>query len=100
MKEIIPQGMQDVFSFFLFLFLFFSFLFLFFCSHILGEDGKVHMHCFGSGTEMAKNLLDHWTNIYFGFTGSITFSSTDVEKENVIKMIPLNRLLLETDGPL
>jgi len=51
--------------------------------------------------DMAKQLLEHWTNIYFGFTGAITFSSSrGTEKDGVIRLVPLNRLLLETDGPL
>lgn len=58
------------------------------------------MHCFSSGLGLAQSLLEYWTNIYFGFTGAITFSTFEAEKEQVIKLVPLNRLLLETDGPL
>lgn len=61
-------------------------------------DYRVHVHCFTSSLSLAENLLSHFINLYLGFTGVITFKNAG-ELESVAKATPLNRLLLETDGP-
>lgn len=61
-------------------------------------EWKIHMHCFGESPEMAAELLALYPNVYFGFTGAITFAKAGRAPE-VVKMVPLNRLLLETDCP-
>jgi TatD DNase family protein len=53
-------------------------------------------HCFSGSPEMAKELLDRgW---YLGFTGVITFKNARRALE-VLKMCPLDRMLIETDCP-
>jgi len=67
------------------------------CQH-LPVDWHVHLHCFTSSIGMADTLLKHFPNLCVGFTGCITFKTADVNRQSV-KAIPLDRLLLETDGP-
>jgi len=58
----------------------------------------IHVHCFTSSLAMAQTLLQHFTNLYFGFTGAITFGNASALRDVVAK-IPLQRILLETDSP-
>jgi len=52
------------------------------------------IHCFASNLDLAKKLIKK--NLYLSFTGLITFSS---ELELVIKNIPLEKIMVETDSP-
>eukprot|EP01100_Stratorugosa_tubuloviscum_P011260 TRINITY_DN4_c0_g1_i5.p1 TRINITY_DN4_c0_g1~~TRINITY_DN4_c0_g1_i5.p1 ORF type:complete len:327 (-),score=149.50 TRINITY_DN4_c0_g1_i5:187-1167(-) len=59
---------------------------------------NVHMHCFGSNINFANWLLLNYSNIYIGFTGAITFPNA-ADTRSVVEIVPINKLLLETDGP-
>ena len=53
-------------------------------------------HCYSGSVEMARELLARgW---YLSFTGVITFKNAKKALE-VIKMCPIDRLMLETDSP-
>lgn len=54
------------------------------------------IHCFSYGREMARKALEK--GLYLGIGGTSTYPS-NVELREVIKMAPLDRLLLETDAP-
>ncbi len=54
------------------------------------------LHCFTESWEMAKAALD--LNYYISFSGIITFRNA-LELREVVKRVPLNRLLVETDSP-
>ncbi len=54
------------------------------------------MHCFSYGTEELKELLD--TGFSASFTCNVTFKNGGPLLE-VAKVVPLDRLLLETDAP-
>ena len=54
------------------------------------------MHCFSGSWEIAKQCLD--MNFYISFGGPVTFKNARVPKE-VLKQVPLDRLLIETDCP-
>mmetsp|Transcript_46481 Transcript_46481/g.74499 ORF Transcript_46481/g.74499 Transcript_46481/m.74499 type:complete len:458 (+) Transcript_46481:31-1404(+) len=58
----------------------------------------IHLHCFTDSLEYGKIILTEFPNLCVGFTGSITFRNAD-KNRNTVKNIPLNRILLETDGP-
>ena len=53
------------------------------------------IHCYTGGPEFAKKLVEMGFQI--GFTGIATFGSKEIEE--VIKWMPLDRILVETDGP-
>ncbi len=58
-------------------------------------DWPVHVHCFTSSVKMAEALLAHFSKLYIGFTGVITFKNSE-DVRSVVKAVPLNRILLET----
>lgn len=53
------------------------------------------MHCFNGSLEVAKEYIK--LGFYFGVGGVVTFKNAKVYE--VIKEIPLDRILLETDAP-
>ena len=54
------------------------------------------LHCFSGSVETAKILLD--MGFYLGFDGPITFKNAR-KAPDVIRMCPIDRLLVETDSP-
>jgi TatD DNase family protein len=54
------------------------------------------IHCFSYGRSAAKRAIDK--GLYIGIGGTSTYPSNH-ELREVIKMIPLDRILLETDAP-
>lgn len=67
---------------------------------ILKEEGAAEvggiMHCFTGSLETAKVCMD--MNFYISFGGPVTFKNAKKPKE-VVKEIPSDRLLIETDCP-
>ncbi|MGM0437006.1 MAG: TatD family hydrolase [Bacillota bacterium] len=61
----------------------------------ISEIGGI-MHCFASDKEMAKEILD--LGFYIAFGGLITFNNLNNLRE-VVKEVPINKLLVETDAP-
>jgi len=60
------------------------------------DDLKILMHCFTGSQKFAEKLLD--LNAYFSASGIITFkNSQDLQK--TFQLIPLDKLLIETDSP-
>ena len=53
------------------------------------------MHCFSESKETAKILLD--LGAYFSFGGVITFKNA--KKDEILRSIPLDRIMFETDCP-
>ncbi|MBW7477378.1 TatD family hydrolase [Paenibacillus oenotherae] len=68
--------------------------------HILKEENAKDvggvMHCFSGSWETAKKCLD--MNFYISFGGPVTFKNARVPKE-VLRQVPLDRILIETDAP-
>lgn len=63
-----------------------------------GEGYKVRgvVHCFTGNREQAEKMLDLGFSI--GFTGIVSFPNAK-ELQEVAKMVPLERMLVETDAP-
>jgi len=59
------------------------------------EVGGV-LHCFTESWDMARAALD--MNFYISFSGIITFKNA-AELREVVKQVPLERMLVETDSP-
>ena len=57
---------------------------------------KILMHCFTGSTEFATKLIP--LNAFFSASGIITFKNS-LSLQETFKMIPKNRLLIETDSP-
>ena len=54
------------------------------------------MHCFSSSQWLAEQALD--VGFYISFSGIVTFKKAD-ELRQTAKIVPLNRVLVETDAP-
>jgi len=54
------------------------------------------IHCFTGSLDFAKNLLD--LNCLLSFSGIITFKKSE-DLRNVVKYVPLDKMLIETDSP-
>ncbi len=69
---------------------------------ILKEEGacdgktKVLMHCFSSNDWLAQKSIDE--GFYLSFSGMVTFKKNE-EFRDIVKKVPLDRLLIETDAP-
>jgi len=55
------------------------------------------VHCFTGTLEQAKNYLDK--GFYLGFTGAISDDRRFKHLEDVIRYVPLDRMMIETDAP-
>ena len=67
------------------------------CMKILSEfrpDGV--MHCFSGSAETAKEVVE--LGMYIGFTGALAFKNNKKSRRSC-EVVPLDRLLLETDCP-
>jgi TatD DNase family protein len=53
-------------------------------------------HCFSGTPEVAQKILNQ--GFFISFTGVITFKSAK-KLENIVKMVPNDRILIETDSP-
>ncbi|NRH21191.1 TatD family hydrolase [Candidatus Gracilibacteria bacterium] len=56
------------------------------------------IHCYSEDPEFAQKLMDFSSEIYFAFGGILTYKKSELVQETA-KMLPLNRILLETDAP-
>ena len=62
------------------------------------------LHCYQGSTEMTKKFLE-LSNVYFSFAGSITYPvkktlvGTTNDPAEAVKLVPLERLFVETDCP-
>ncbi len=67
---------------------------------LLREEGAEQVggvfHCFTETAEVARQALD--LGFHVSFSGIVTFKNA-VELKGVAKMVPLDRLLVETDSP-
>lgn len=65
---------------------------------VLKDEGinRAVVHCYGGNLVEAKRFVE--LGFYLGFTGIVTFDKTGVLAE-IIKWIPEDRILIETDAP-
>ncbi len=64
-------------------------------NHPLAEKPGV-LHSFNGNLETAQRAIE--LNFYIGVTGPVTYKKAE-EKRNIIKQLPMNKLLIETDAP-
>jgi len=63
---------------------------------VMGSKVKGVMHCFSGDCKILKECLD--LGMFVSFTCNITFKNASVLRE-VVKEVPMDRFLLETDAP-
>ncbi len=61
------------------------------------QDGRLRgqFHCFSSTAEYARQVLD--VGFHISFTGNITYKKSTLDE--VLRVVPDDRLLVETDAP-
>jgi len=64
----------------------------------LSTDWPIHRHCWNDTWEICKAWLERFNNSVVGITALITFPHMN-DLRKVVKMLPLSRLVLETDAP-
>ena len=64
-------------------------------NHPLAEKPGV-LHSFNGNLDTAEKAISH--NFYIGVTGPVTYKNAE-EKRQIIRRLPLERLLIETDSP-
>jgi TatD DNase family protein len=57
---------------------------------------KALLHCFSSSKELAYKALD--LGIYISISGIVTFKNAH-DLQSIVKELPLDRILVETDSP-
>jgi len=67
-------------------------------SRVNFRELKMVIHCFCGGKEEAEKFLK-FPNLNFSFTGNITFVKNDDKLLRAVKVIPLKRIMAETDCP-
>jgi TatD DNase family protein len=60
-------------------------------------DLKGVFHCFTGEEHHLNHILQHHPSFYFGIGGVITYKKSGLAE--VVKQMPINRILLETDSP-
>ena len=65
-------------------------------ANILTNKYRGVMHCFTSGWDLAKTMLDR--GFYFSASGILTFKNAESVRETFAK-IPNDRIVIETDAP-
>lgn len=64
-------------------------------NHPLAKKPGV-LHSYNGNLETAQQAITH--NFYIGVTGPVTYKNAE-EKRQIIRQLPLDRLLIETDAP-
>lgn len=67
------------------------------CLKILkGYPVKAVFHCYSEDLDSAQNIID--SGHFISFTGNITYPKSDALRQ-VVKVLPLSKIFLETDSP-
>lgn len=64
--------------------------------HMLASPFPALIHCFTASKEFARQMLD--LGLYISISGIVTFKNA-TELQEIVKYIPSERLLVETDSP-
>jgi TatD DNase family protein len=65
-------------------------------SEMLNQKFTGLIHCFTSSKDFARKILN--LGLYISFSGIITFKNA-LELHEIVKFVPLDRILIETDAP-
>ena len=61
------------------------------------QDQKIHLHCFTGQASDVEAWIEDFPNCHFGFTTRV--SSFNGRQQEALRVVPGNRLLIETDSP-
>merc|ERR1712187_79565 len=63
---------------------------------LVPRDFKAHIHAFHGPTWFVNQILDLFPNFVFGITGTVSMFG---DGTRMARIVPLERMVLETDGP-
>lgn len=69
---------------------------------VVPQTHPVHLHSFMGSVECLKEFLRRYHNGYYGVAGCVTYEGVQLYEgglKGLVQACPLERLLLETDGP-
>lgn len=59
---------------------------------------KAIIHCFSEDYGFAEELMEHSDEIFFSFSGIVTYSKA-LKVQETARLLPLSKILIETDAP-
>lgn len=63
------------------------------------RDTLVHLHSFSGSLDTLMDFLDEFPRSFFGANGAVTYPGEAEKLAELARCVPLDRMLLETDGP-
>lgn len=66
-------------------------------SHFDAAKFHASLHCFAGTADDAEYFVANYPNVMFGFNGSCTYKNSKLP--DIVRRIPTDRLLIETDAP-
>lgn len=67
---------------------------------VVPKDHRIHFHCYNSGPNLARSILEEYPNSFIGITGVVTYKGYfPIHGMITDGKLPLERILLETDSP-
>ena len=65
----------------------------------VAKNSRIHRHCYNGGVREMIKWRDSFPSVMFGFTALILRRERPIEVDDVIKQLPMEKILLETDSP-
>ncbi len=59
---------------------------------------KIIIHCFSEDYDFAKELMEYSDEVYFSFSGIVTYKKS-LAIQDAARKLPLQKILIETDAP-
>ncbi|VDI25414.1 TatD DNase family protein [Mytilus galloprovincialis] len=65
----------------------------------LDTQHKIHLHCYTGSVSVMNRFISSFKNLKIGLTNIITKHDVSSDVIDIVRNVPLDRLLLETDSP-
>ena len=65
----------------------------------VAKNSRIHRHCYNGGVREMIRWRDGFPSVMFRFTALILRRERHIEVDDVIKQLPMEKILLETDSP-
>ena len=65
----------------------------------VAQNAKIHRHCYNGGVREMIKWRDGFPSVMVGFTALILRRERHIEVDDVIKQMPMEKILFKTDSP-
>ncbi|KAI9018217.1 hypothetical protein DFJ74DRAFT_757499 [Hyaloraphidium curvatum] len=65
----------------------------------LPDSHRIHMQCYTGSLDLAKEVMDRFGNAFFGIAGLATYAGAAEKRDDIVKYIPLQRIVFESLSP-